>query len=139
MSRFQLAPLFGDGAVLCRRKEIRVFGTGEDGAQLSARLLDEGGKLLAQDETVIRNGRFCFLLPPQEARMGCVLTVTDGQDKTICCDIAIGEVYLAGGQSNMELELQNADEGPQLIPVHRNNQVRYFNVPKFARFTEEAG
>ena len=138
MPRFQLASLFSDGAVLCRRKEIRVFGTGEDGLALSARLLDEGGKTLGQDETVICNGRFCFYLPPQEARMGCVLTVTDGQDNTICCDIAIGEVYLAGGQSNMELELQNADEGQQLIPSHRNQQVRYFNVPKFARFIPEA-
>ena len=138
MPRFQLASLFSDGAVLCRRKEIRVFGTGDDGLALSARLLDEGGKTLGQDETVICNGRFCFYLPPQEARMGCVLTVTDGQDNTICCDIAIGEVYLAGGQSNMELELQNADEGQQLITSHRNPQVRYFNVPKFARFIPEA-
>ncbi|MBR0407590.1 MAG: sialate O-acetylesterase [Clostridia bacterium] len=138
MSRFHLASLFSDGAVLCRRKEIRVFGVGEDGAHLSCRLLDEGGNTLAQDETEIKDGRFCFLLPPQEAQMGCVLTVSDGQEKAICCDIAIGEVYLAGGQSNMELELQNADEGPALIPAHRNPQVRYFNVPKFARFTEEA-
>ena len=138
MARFQLASLFTDGAVLCRKKEIRVFGTGEEGLALSAVLLDEGGKTLCQDETVIQNGRFCFYLPPQEAQMGCVLTVTDGQDKTICCDIAIGEVYLAGGQSNMELELQYADEGKQLIPVHRNPQVRYFNVPKFARFISEA-
>ena len=138
MARFQLASLFTDGAVLCRGKEIRVFGTGEEGLSLSALLLDEGGKTLCQDETVIRDSRFCFYLPPQEARMGCVLTVTGGQDKTICCDIAIGEVYLAGGQSNMELELQNADEGGWLLLSHRNSQVRYFNVPKFARFTQEA-
>ncbi|MBR5109071.1 MAG: sialate O-acetylesterase [Clostridia bacterium] len=138
MARFQLAALFSDGAVLCRRKEIRVFGTGEDGARLSCCLLDEGGRTLGQDETVIEKGRFCFCLPPQEARMGCVLTVTDGQEKTICCDIAIGEVFLAGGQSNMELELQNADEGKRLILSHRNPQVRYFNVPKFARFTPDA-
>ena len=138
MPRFQLAALFSDGAVLCRKKEIRVFGTGEEGARLSCRLLDEGGKTLCQDEAEVRDGRFCFRLPPQEARMGCVLTVTNGQDQTICCDIAIGEVFLAGGQSNMELELQNADEGNQLVLSHRNPQVRYFNVPKFARFTPEA-
>ena len=53
MPRFQLASLFSDGAVLCRRKEIRVFGTGEDGIGLSARLLDEGGKTLCQDEAVV--------------------------------------------------------------------------------------
>ena len=28
---FKLAPLFGSGAVLCRRKEVRVWGTGRMG------------------------------------------------------------------------------------------------------------
>lgn len=28
---FKLAPLFGNGAVLCRRKEVRVWGTAADG------------------------------------------------------------------------------------------------------------
>lgn len=138
MHRYQLASLFSDGAVLCRRKEIRVFGTGENGLLLSARLLDEGGKPLCQDETVVQEGRFCFRLPPQEARTGCVLTVTDGKDSAICCNIAIGDVYLASGQSNMEMELQYAGEGPALIRTHENPQVRYFNVPKFARWTPEA-
>ncbi len=134
MQRFQLAPLFRDGAVLCRGKEIRVFGTGEEGLRLSAILLDERGGLLARDECEVRQGHFCFLLPPQEAQTGCVLRVTDGRDTCLSCDLAIGEVYLAGGQSNMEMELRNADEGPALIPVHQNPLVRYFNVPKYARF-----
>ncbi len=92
MARFQLAPLFSDGAVLCRRKEIRVFGTGENGLHLTSRLLDEGGKALCQADAAVQNGKFCLRLPPQEARMGCVLTVTDGQDTFISADVAIGEV-----------------------------------------------
>ena len=137
MPKFSLSPLFTDHAVLCRGKEIRLSGTAEEGAVLTLTLNDDGGRLLAREGAKAQNGRFCFRLPPQEAQTNCSLILSDGQDALIYTDIAIGEVYLAGGQSNMELELQNADEGQALIPKHLNSQVRYFNVPKFARFSPE--
>ena len=137
MPRFELSSLFTSGAVLCRNKEIRVFGTGTDGLNLTLRLKDAAGKDLAKDCLTVTGKAFCFRLPPQAAQTGCVLTVSDGQDTLTCTDVAIGDVYLASGQSNMELELQNADGGPALIPVHSNPQVRYFNVPKFSRFSPE--
>ena len=137
MQRFQLAPLFRSGAVLCRNKEIRLFGTAEEGLALTLTLTAEKNALLARDTATARDGRFCFRLPPQQANTNCALTLSDGQETTVYSDIAIGDVYLAGGQSNMELELQNADEGKALYPVHENNRVRYFNVPKYARFSDE--
>lgn len=137
MPKFQLSPLFTAGAVLCRNKEIRLFGTAEDGTALRLTLADAAGAVLAEDRLIAKNGTFCFFLPPQEAQESCALTLTDGQDTAVYSDIAIGDVYLASGQSNMELELQNADEGKDLIPVHENPHVRYFNVPKCPRFTTE--
>jgi sialate O-acetylesterase len=138
MERFQLAPLFRDGAVLCRNKEIRVWGTAEDGTRLTLVLKNEWNQELGRDEVTAKEGKFFFRLPPQKAQINCTLTLTDGQNSVTYTDVAIGDVYLAGGQSNMELELQNADEGEELIPVHGNPLVRYFNVPKFARFCPEA-
>lgn len=138
MPRFQLSSLFTDGAVLCRRKELRVFGTGENGVTIRASLLCDDGTELARGEDTVRNGAFCVFLPPQEAKTGCMLTVSDGQDTVTARDVLIGDVYWAGGQSNMELELQNADEGPELIPIHENSLVRYYNVPKYPRFGEDA-
>ena len=137
MRHFQLAPLFRDGAVLCRNKEIRVFGTAEEDVFLTLTLRDESGKELAKDALTVRNKTFCFLLPPQKAQTDCTLTLFSKTDSVTYTGIAIGDVYLAGGQSNMELELQNADEGQALFPVHSNPLVRYFNVPKYARFSDE--
>ncbi len=137
MRQFALAPLFRDGAVLCRNKEIRLWGTAEEGTVLTLILRNEWGEL-ARDEAAARAERIFFRLPPQKAQANCSLTLTDGQREITYTDIAIGDVYLAGGQSNMELELQNADEGKDLFPTHSNPLVRYFNVPKFARLTPEA-
>lgn len=137
MPAFLPYAMFTDGAVLCRDKEIRLFGQAADGTAVTAVLLDEKGAELARDTAPARDGRFLLLLPPQRAQTGCVLRFSDGQDAVDYHDIAIGDVYLAGGQSNMELELQNADEGPDLIPVHDRPLVRYFNVPKCPRDGEE--
>ncbi len=135
---FRLAPLFGSGAVLARNKEIRVFGTAEDGTALRASLADASGKVLAEAACTARDGRFLLRLAPQGAQTGCVLTVTDGAETVESADVAIGEVYLAGGQSNMELELQNADEGPALIEKHLDPDLRYLNVPKKSIWNEDA-
>lgn len=133
MARFQPAPLLTEHAVLCRDQEIRLFGTAEEGITVTAELTAPDGRLLARDAAPARNGRFLLRLPPQAAQTGLALSFSDGADTLTYPDIAVGDVYLAGGQSNMELELQNADEGPALIQTHDLPQVRYFNVPKCAR------
>jgi len=135
---FKLAPLFGSGAVLARNKEIRIFGTAEDGTKLRAALTNASGKVLTEAIDAARDGRFLLQLVPQSAQTGCTLTVTDGAETVTSTDIAIGEVYFAGGQSNMELELQNADEGMQLSEKHLDPDLRYFNVPKKPVWNEDA-
>lgn len=135
---FRLAPLFGNGAVLARNKEIRIFGTAENGVALRALLADASGAVLAEAVSMAQDGRFLLLLAPQAAQTGCVLTITDGAETVTSTDIAIGDVYLAVGQSNMELELQNADEGPELIEKHLDPDLRYFNIPKKSIWNEDA-
>jgi len=128
----KLAPLFGHGAVLCRNKEIRIFGEADEGRTVTVTLGD------ATCVCTARGGRFLARLAPMSAATGLTLTVTDGVDTQTSTDVAIGEVYLAGGQSNMELELQNADEGQQLITSHNDPDLRYFNVPKKSVWNEDA-
>ena len=128
----KLAPLFGHSAVLCRNKEIRIFGEAESGRSITVTLDSDTAVCTARD------GRFLARLAPREAATGLTLTVTDGVETVVSTNIAIGEVYLAGGQSNMELELQNADEGPELIQSHNDAELRYFNVPKRSLWNEEA-
>lgn len=138
MPHFECSSLFSDHAVLARDKEIRVFGAAENGERVTAELWDEAGRLLARDTAEARDGKFLCALPPQKAQTGCVLAISCGDEKKEFTDIAVGEVYLAGGQSNMELELQNADEGQSCIQTHVNPLVRYYNVPKRAVWNEEA-
>ncbi len=131
----KVSPLFTDGAVLCRNREIRIFGEAPDGAAVRARLLDPEGGMLADREGTAEGGRFEIALPPQEARTGCRLTVTDGETAVTAEDVAIGDVYLAGGQSNMELELRNSLGGTD--QAEDDPLLRFFNVPRKAVVNEE--
>lgn len=113
MAEFKVAAVFSDHMVLQREKSIAVFGEGEDGERVTVTL--RGG---AQDVTgsdVVESGRFKVMLPPQKAGDGYSMTVRCGSYIREFSDIAIGEVWLAGGQSNMEMELQNAYEGAQAL------------------------
>ena len=126
------ASLFTDGAVLCRRKEIRIFGEVSEGQTVTVRLLSRDGVLLDESSAQAEGTRFLVTLPPQEAQTGCRLVILSGEEQSEADDVAIGEVFLAGGQSNMELELRNADEGPEIIRQYDDPLLRFFNVPKIA-------
>ena len=76
----RISPLFSDGAVLCRGKELRVFGEADDGARVRCELMDEKDRLLARGDGIAVKGKFLILLPPQEAGTGRRLIVSDGRE-----------------------------------------------------------
>lgn len=125
------AALFTDGAVLCRNREIRVFGE-TDHPAVTVTLLDSNGTVLAETSCESGDGRFLASLRPQQAQAGCRLVIRAGDEQAGAADVAIGEVFLAGGQSNMELELRNADEGPEIVESCSDPLLRFFNVPRIA-------
>ena len=54
---------------------------------------------------------------PMEAGGPYELEVSDGNETKKYIDIMFGEVWLAGGQSNMELELQNSKNGKRFVQM----------------------
>ena len=130
---FSVAAVFSDHMVLQRNKYISIFGEAPDGALISAELFDNKGKLLSKNSTLSENGRWLLQLEPQSAQNGCSLKVSSGQEELCFSDIAIGEVWLAGGQSNMEFELQNCTEGPaELADKNAGKNVRFYYTNKIA-------
>ena len=112
---FRAAAVFSNHMVLQRDKKIRVFGEGISGSSISAVLYKADKRILAK--TTCREGRWMLYLPALSADTGYTMEITDGNTTILFEDIAIGEVWLAGGQSNMELELQNADGGKELLAL----------------------
>ena len=96
----RLAPIFSDHAVLQRQQPIRIWGWGTPGATVTVRL----DTVTAQTE-VDAEGRWQAELPPQEAGGPYTLTVESNGERRVVEDVLIGEVWVASGQSNMEMPL----------------------------------
>ena len=114
MAVFSVAAVFSNHMVLQRNKLISIFGYGEGGQKINVKLFNSKNEVLAENNTVSCNGRWEVKLTAQSAMTGCTLQI-DGPEKISFTDVAIGEVWLAGGQSNMEFELQNCTEGPNIL------------------------
>lgn len=55
----------------------------------------------------------------------------------VISDILLGEVWIAGGQSNMELELQNSQDGIRVVKESNYPLIRFYNVPKVSVLGKE--
>ena len=123
----QLAAVFSDHMVLQREKNIVVFGIGEVGAIITVSIPER--KLYAST-TVKEDGSRRLQFPPQPAGTGLSLFAKDSHTEIHFQDVAIGEVWLAGGQSNMEFPVKNAVNGKLELSRCERSRVRYYNVQR---------
>lgn len=124
MSNFQVAKVFSDSMVLQRGKNINVFGTGENGTKVVVQFAGN------EVSTTVINGNWTAILPPMAADEDYTMTVSCGSETITFHDIAIGEVWLAGGQSNMEWEVQNCAEAKEILEQDKDVKVRYYYTEK---------
>ncbi len=123
----EVSELFSDHAVLQREKPITVWGWTAPRAMVAVEL---GDGLASAKGCSGDDGRFEVRLPAQTAGGPYRLKVSAGGEEYRAEDLYIGEVWLAGGQSNMEMPL---DSQPQPIPggdkVEYAAPVRMITVP----------
>ncbi len=126
MANFEIARVFSDNMVLQYLKPINVFGKGTDGTEITVSIT---GEEAASTSVTVVNGRWLAVLPPQPAQKSVELTVSDGTDSITFKNVAVGAVWLAGGQSNMEFELQNCTTGRESLE-NDNPDVRFYYTQK---------
>lgn len=133
MSNFEVAAVISNHCVLQRNKIITIFGYGAEGKTVKAELYDAQGSLLDENTSSPvewEDGKWFVQLGEQTAQTDCSLKVSCGEEIKEFSDIAIGEVWLAGGQSNMEFELQNCTEGPDALKEGTDPNVRFYYTNK---------
>lgn len=122
MSEFSIAAVFSDNMVLQRDKCINVFGDGAEGKTVSVSL----NGAVAQAKVI--NGKWNAVLPPMQAGNGYEMTVSCEGAVKIFKNVAIGEVWLAGGQSNMEFRLHECLDGDKVVNSDKDPNVRFYDT-----------
>ena len=123
------AAIFSDNMVLQRHSNIRVFGTCSGSEK---RITVSIPELRVSAEALITGSRWEAVLPALPEYDSCSLVVACGAIQKVFSNVAIGEVWLAGGQSNMEYELRNDKNGAAELADCARENVRYYYTPKCA-------
>lgn len=148
MSKLWVAPVFSNHMVLQREKNIAVFGTTDTKEPIFVTLYQSENMAVSKDETegkesicaeavLKKDGRWIAKLPPMKAGEGYSMTICCGDQTIEFLDIAVGEVWLAGGQSNMEFELKDCLNGEAYLQDREEPNVRFYYTPKCAMKNQE--
>ena len=99
----KLASIFTDNMIFRRNADIRIFGTCRKGEKISAQIGESRTEIVAKDE------KFLITLGAVGAGRDYTLTVT-GDNEVVINNVGIGEVFIAAGQSNMEMPLSATND-----------------------------
>ena len=117
-----LPAIFSDGMVLQRDAVLPIWGNADAGETVTVALGAQKKKAVAGAE-----GKWMLRLAPLPAGEALQMTVS-GKNKIVIRDVSIGEVWLASGQSNMELRLPRVLNAKAEIAAANFPQIRQFRV-----------
>lgn len=119
----QFAPVFTSGAVLQRDKPIALWGPGREGERVTVEFL---GKTAS---ATVSGGTWRVMLPAAPATENTKL-VLRGDNVVELRDIAVGEVWLCTGQSNMEWRLNQCPPfTDELLRTADDPGIRQLKIP----------
>ena len=123
--KLQPAMIFGEHMVLQRDVPIPVWGRSVRNDTVTVTL----GENRAVCETA--DGKWKVTLPAMAACGRTEMTVSSAKtgERIAFTDVAVGEVWLAGGQSNMEFLLRYDEEAEQRYAEPEDPDLRYFRYP----------
>ena len=93
----KLASIFQNGMVMQRQKPVSIWGHYEAGVRITVRIQKREHKTAAGSD-----GAWRITLSPLKTSSRETLTVTNETETIDLYDVAVGEVWIGGGQSNME-------------------------------------
>lgn len=115
--------LISDGAVFQRDKPITIWGWADEGEAVTVKF---AGK---EKTTVAKEGAWSVQFPALKAGGDYQLVVT-GKNTLTRNNIVMGDVWIASGQSNIELPLHRLRyQYPDVISSTNQPLIREFNVP----------
>ena len=119
--------VFSDHMVLQRGKAIPIWGKAAPLSEVCVSLDRQTVTGVSQ-----QSGAWMVHLPATDTARGLQMTISCGDEKLEFSDISVGEVWFAGGQSNMELELINSMNGEQAVAGSFDPDIRFYMTPKCA-------
>lgn len=118
-----MSSLYADYMVLQRDVPLDIHGTANTGEKITVEIGDQKASTTADNQ-----GKWSIVLSPMQAAEDLTLTITAGKQRKVFSHVAVGEVWLCSGQSNMAFMLCQAESGKQDIAAADNPLLRLFDM-----------
>lgn len=121
----RLPGIFGDEMVLQRDKPVRVWGRAGGGEPVSV-------SFAGQEKTATggEDGAWTLDLDPMPASSEPRTMTVRGRDSEVSCEnVLVGDVWILGGQSNMEFAIEKVDHGDVEIVSANFPHIRLMTIP----------
>lgn len=131
MERLQLPRLLSDGMVLQQKKRVRIWGEDEPGRRVTVSFHGKD-----YSEKVNTDGTWEIFMEQADAGSDYqMLIADDAGEEHVIRDVAVGDVFICSGQSNMELPISRVmDRYPEEIARCDNPLIRTFKIIENAEF-----
>lgn len=121
----QAAILFKDHMIIQRDKPISVWGTAQSGSMVCVSM-----QHLTVETQADADGKWMLRIGPFHVSFSETMRISSDAEEVIFQDVAVGEVWLAGGQSNMEFHMRHDADMAAERPVCKNAHIRFFDYPE---------
>jgi sialate O-acetylesterase len=127
-----VSPLFSDNMVLQRGKPNAIWGWSTPGQEVRVQIAGQIAKTVTDPD-----GRWQVRIRPP-AGGGPYTIIIDGAQHRELHEVLVGDVWLCGGQSNMELPVSRTRNGSEVIKSAHNPEIRLFKVAAHASYSPAA-
>ena len=123
--KLTFAPPFTDHMVLQRNSKVCIWGSSQPDKSVVVKFQDQ--KISTTSDI---NGKWKLYLNNLKEGGPYKMYLIQGQDSLVLKDILVGEVWLAGGQSNMQFRLDKEKNWDKYKDSIDNKSIRYLFVPQ---------
>lgn len=122
-----VAEIFQDKMMLQREKDVPVWGGADAGAEVCVRIQTASARVTADAD-----GRWMAALPPLRASYGEEMEICAGKERIVLKDVAVGEIWIAAGQSNMEFPMCHEKNYQEEKKNMTQSLLRFYDVPEIS-------
>lgn len=115
---FTVDSVYTDNMVFQRGETMTITGTGKSGDTISVAFNGETA------DTVVEHGAWEVILPTMGVVKSADMTITNGDESTVLTNVAVGDVILCSGQSNMDYTFNSWGGLRQTEPTEDLESVR---------------
>jgi sialate O-acetylesterase len=127
-----VSPMFGDNMVLQRGKPNTIWGWSKPGDVVRVKIAGHSAKTVTGAD-----GRWQVQIQPPEPGGPYTIKI-DGPKTVELHEVLVGDVWLCGGQSNMELGLARTRNGTNEINSANHPEIRFYAVRQHVSYSPTA-